>query len=637
MLDIATFDAVRGGNVLYKALVHPLAAEAMQALFAKLAERGPVAIYDPADTATALAQLHKLDAMTVEGVYVQDVRAVGTTRLGHVAKPVTELKASKAGAVLVAAFDAGRLTALAKPWMPPTALVATLDEAALPEAMRSNVKRVLDPLNYVANFALFRDAGGVSTRLVSANYWAGYGAKAMRLWLRLYDMDGRPILTWEETLPDGPGGIALDSREIRARFGLPEFEGHLYLHAIGCAGHDVMKYVLDTYASDGGPTLSGTHDANPWPADRYAGLPAPKPGEQVLVWLENPHPQPIPAGAIGLGRMGREDSVVPVEAIPAFGVRAVDIGKALPAHAWPDQLELHAGRHLIRPRYEVLHGPRRRIAHVNVERSDLEPDPGIPGIAELMGRGFLLPFPVLDPGRFRSIVLPTPMSTGQRDLPLALEVFAEDGRPLARRFLGCLPRDHALALDVAEMLAEEGVVPEAGHAELVYDFRDGGGADGWLHGLFRYEDVGSGHVAESSFGSHIYNTIVTYKSEPQSYAGPAPGLSTRLFLGLPRAGRTSFCVLIHPSSRPEAAAVQRSSTSLLLHDGAGQVIAETWIAIAACGSKLVQPHLLFDAASLRKAGETGYVLVRDTTCRLFGYQGLMGEGGAFSLDHMFGF
>ena len=35
-----------------------------------------------------------------------------------------------------------------------------------------------------------------------------------------------------------------------------------------------------------------------------------------------------------------------------------------------------------------------------------------------------------------------------------------------------------------------------GHGELVYDFRDGGEADGWLHGLFRYEDRTSGHAAE---------------------------------------------------------------------------------------------------------------------------------------------
>ena len=38
-----------------------------------------------------------------------------------------------------------------------------------------------------------------------------------------------------------------------------------------------------------------------------------------------------------------------------------------------------------------------------------------------------------------------------------------------------------------------------------------------------------------------------------------------------------------------------------------------------------------------QAGPDGYVLVRDTTCRLFGYHGLMDEAGGFSLDHMFGF
>jgi len=31
------------------------------------------------------------------------------------------------------------------------------------------------------------------------------------------------------------------------------------------------------------------------------------------------------------------------------------------------------------------------------------------------------------------------------------------------------------------------------------------------------------------------------------------------------------------------------------------------------------------------------VLVRDLTCRLFGYHGLMDDAGGFSLDHMFGF
>ena len=52
---------------------------------------------------------------------------------------------------------------------------------------------------------------------------------------------------------------------------------------------------------------------------------------------------------------------------------------------------------------------------------------------------------------------------------------------------------------------------------------------------------------------------------------------------------------------------------------------------------MVWPHEVFGDAALRQAGPDGYVLVRDTTCRLFGYHGLMDDAGGFSLDHMFGF
>jgi hypothetical protein len=38
-----------------------------------------------------------------------------------------------------------------------------------------------------------------------------------------------------------------------------------------------------------------------------------------------------------------------------------------------------------------------------------------------------------------------------------------------------------------------------------------------------------------------------------------------------------------------------------------------------------------------RAGNGAYVLIRDLTCRLFGYDGLLHGGTAFSLDHMFGF
>jgi hypothetical protein len=46
---------------------------------------------------------------------------------------------------------------------------------------------------------------------------------------------------------------------------------------------------------------------------------------------------------------------------------------------------------------------------------------------------------------------------------------------------------------------------------------------------------------------------------------------------------------------------------------------------------------MFEAGELEAAGDGGYVLVRDTTCRLFGYHGLLRGESAFSLDHMFGF
>ena len=61
-------------------------------------------------------------------------------------------------------------------------------------------------------------------------------------------------------------------------------------------------------------------------------------------------------------------------------------------------------------------------------------------------------------------------------------------------------------------------------------------------------------------------------------------------------------------------------------------------AVFACGgSAMVFPDEVFGADAVLAAGPHGYVLVRDTTCRLFGYHGLMDDAGGFSLDHMFGF
>ena len=622
MLNIQTFDARAGGNVLYKALAHPLVAEAVSTLAASI--DGPLAIYDPDGVADALWALHPTMPAPAEA-YVHDVAHLGQPRAGVVAGPITALPGSTARTLLIAAFDAGRTHARIAHLVPPNVIVRTLDEVKLPAAMLTT-PRYLDRTNFATNYALFRDTGRLHTRLVTANYWAGYGAGAVRLWLRLYDGTGTPIAQWEQ--PVGPAGITIDSQDVRARHRLPPFEGQLFIHAIGVVGHDVVKYALDTYGSGDEPSLSVTHDANAWPSDRYAGMPAPAPGERVVLWLQNSHAAPIPAGAVTLDRMGAEAPVAYPHAIAPYATAVIDAATLLPGVVWPAQIEVRAGRHVVRPRYEVTRAGRTRIAHLNVERADLRPDPGIPALSNLLGRGYLLPFPILPAATHRSIVLPTPMAEHQASLPVRIDAFHADGTPGGSRFLGNLPRDHAVAIDLAEFGVDEG------HAELVYDFRDGGTADGWLHALVRYEHRATGHAAESSFGAHIYNTLMTYRDEPQSYAGPPPGLSTRLFLRLGDAARPSFAALVYPAS---AAWQAHSSTTLLLHDGTGAVIAERPLAIACSGSAMVFPHRVFGDALLAQAGAEGYVLIRDVTCRLFGYHGLITDAGAFSLDHMFGF
>jgi hypothetical protein len=197
-----------------------------------------------------------------------------------------------------------------------------------------------------------------------------------------------------------------------------------------------------------------------------------------------------------------------------------------------------------------------------------------------------------------------------------------------------LPRSHAVALDLDTLDGLDALGAGHGHLELVYDFSAGGDGDGWLHGLFRYRHRISGHAAETSFGAHVFNTILTYRDEPQSYSGRPPGLSTRLFLRLGEPEYDTFCYLIYPASRPWLPA---SDTKIILHDAAGSEVARSHLAIPCSGSRLWHYRSVFDAATRARAGPGAYVIVRDAICRLFGYHGLTDSDGRFSLDHMFGF
>ena len=126
MLDIQTFDARAGGNVLYKAFAHPVAAEAVQRLAARLRDAGPLAVYDPDGVAGALFALHPAMPKAAES-YVHDVGQIGETRAGVSARPLTDLPRSPCAALLVAAFDAGRTVARIGHMLPAGMAMATLD------------------------------------------------------------------------------------------------------------------------------------------------------------------------------------------------------------------------------------------------------------------------------------------------------------------------------------------------------------------------------------------------------------------------------------------------------------------------------------------------------------------------------
>src|SRR3546814_10963698 len=101
------------------------------------------------------------------------------------------------------------------------------------EAMLTNRRNYLDSLNVATNLVLFREGGGHHTRLATANYWSGYGAKAPVAWCCLMDEAGRPLAEWSDPLPGAFASVVIDSGEVSESFGLGAFPGSLFLHVHG--------------------------------------------------------------------------------------------------------------------------------------------------------------------------------------------------------------------------------------------------------------------------------------------------------------------------------------------------------------------------------------------------------------------
>src|SRR5215469_8542587 len=232
-LRIETFDNATGGNTLYKALTHPCAAQPARGLVRTLADNGPVAIYDPCGAVEGFAELFAPNAIEIAGVFEQRVERLGRSVVGHRAQPVTELGRSRARSVFVAAFDAERSAVQLEPFLPDGVRTFSLDSMRIPSNRLTNPGNYLDPLNFATNFAFFRDTNTLHTRLTTANYWSHYGSGRVACWFTLFSGDGEILAEWCENCGPAGAGIVLDSREIRARFGLPEFCGQLFVHVVG--------------------------------------------------------------------------------------------------------------------------------------------------------------------------------------------------------------------------------------------------------------------------------------------------------------------------------------------------------------------------------------------------------------------
>ena len=256
-------------------------------------------------------------------------------------------------------------------------------------------------------------------------------------------------------------------------------------------------------------------------------------------------------------------------------------------------------------------------------------------LAEMLGKGYLLPAPVLPREAWRTSVLPTPMAVGQSELPIAAIVYDPQGNEVLRRPLGRLPRGRVTRSRPRR---------RSRHGSARRRLRPRRAGLRFL-GRRRGRWLAARDLPLSRTGDRPCRRDQFWRACLQHH----PDLSRRAaILRRPAAGAVDPAVpaarrrrLRHvvPSDLPGLAAVAAGKRHRnLLCDGSGREIARAAMAIPCSGSRLWRYHALFDAAERARAPAPALTRSSATpTCRLFGYHGLLGGDGAFSLDHMFGF
>ena len=245
MLHIHTFDARAGGNVHLQGAGPPARRRGDRAAVCEAGDGGRWRC--TIRTASPRRCSRCITLRVRRGCSCRTCARSGTPRGGDAARPLTELGGGGARTVLIAAFDAGGSPRGSPDSRRRAEVLRSTDAAARGAA--DQPAPLPRPAELRDQLRLLPRRGRAVTRLVTANYWAGYGARRGPAVAAAVRSRRRGAGDVGGEVPAGPGGIAIDSREVRARFGLPAVHRAVVHPRVGAAGHDVVKYALDTYAS----------------------------------------------------------------------------------------------------------------------------------------------------------------------------------------------------------------------------------------------------------------------------------------------------------------------------------------------------------------------------------------------------
>ena len=577
-LRIETFDNVRGGNTLYKALTHPHAAAPGRALVAELRAARPGRDRRSARRGGGVCRdFRPRPRLDIAGGLCPGRRRGSAGRsLGRARRAADrDCRTARRARCWSPAFDADRLIEQLAPYLPAGATVLSLDAMRIPADAADQPPRLSRPAQFRDQFrAVPRHRRRLHTRLVTANYWAGYGAGGGHLLadpVRRRRPDHRRMVARRRR---ADGGAIVDrqprgARAASASASSPASSSSMSSARPGTTSSNTRSTPLATATRRcRAPTtpMPGRPTAMPGcrrrrrasgsccgsrTATRRRSRPARSGSRRWAKSGSSPIDEPIgavrqPRGRCRRAAAGRSPGRGRSSCAPASTScgRATRSSTERPPPHRPCQCR--ARRSAARTR-TCPSSPRRSARAICCRRRSCR---AASGKACCCRRRW----------RCRRASCRSPRSSTTRTAT----------RSRGIRF-GRLPRDHATALSTSTRWRRRSATATAMSSWSTISPRAATATAGCTR-CSAIATARSGHAAETSFGAHVFNTILTYRDEPQSYTGRPPGLSTRLFLRLGDGAYDTLCHLIYPASLPWR---PTSATEIILHDARGREIART--------------------------------------------------------------